>query len=193
MRKFLVFAVVLTIIGICSLSYAQGSQPFGGKLRIQGYAEYINYNEDDIDADAWGGGVLARYLFLDWLGAQTNVSFYGDAETDKLGGDLSATNWRLSAILHSYLSNFAPELPDKAYIYAGGGIGVQFSDDVGSIEIDDTLTGHVLGGIGYDLTELINIEAEVGYQFGDADVTNFTEDEIGLDAVFVRLGGGIRF
>lgn len=193
MRKILVFAVILTLIGLSGLSYAQGSQPFGGKLKIQGYGEYISYSKDDIDADAWGGGVLARYLFLNWLGAQTNVSFYSDAESDRLEGNLSATNWRLSAILHGYLSAISSDMPENPYIYAGGGLGVQFSDDVGSIEIDDTITGHVLGGIGYDLTDILNIEVEVGYQFGDADVTNFQDDKIDLDAVFVRLGGGIRF
>lgn len=169
--------------------YTESSSPFDGRLKLQGYAEYINFTGSDIEGNTWGGGVLARYLFLDWLGAQTNVTFYADCEEEKLGGDLGFVNWRLSLILHAYV----PDIADPLYVYGGGGLGVQFNDDVGDVEVDNAFTGHVLAGIGYDITELLNVEAEVGYQFGSADLSNYTDDDAGVEAVFVRLGGGVRF
>jgi opacity protein-like surface antigen len=209
MRKILFIAVLaLAAIAMTAVTYADQAAPtatttttttvttqkaapatFEKKFKIEGYAEYINFMGGDIDNSTWGGGVLARYLFTDWFGAQTNISFYGDCNTNDLPENLSLANWRLSLLVHTY----APDIDNKLYGYAGGGLGVQFNDDMGIVKIDNALTGHVLLGIGYDVTETINIEAEVGYQFGKADVENYTESDIGLEALFVRLGAGIRF
>lgn len=206
MRKCLVIAVLAVFaIVFSAVSYAeqvqapqtvqtttvttQKAEGFGGKLKLQGYGEYINFTGGDIHHSTWGGGVLARYLFLDWLGAQTNVSFYSKVKTSELDGDLSFANWRLSLLLHAYATDIDPKL----YGYVGGGLGVQFNDDIGDVSIKDPLTGHVLAGIGYDITEVVNIEAEVGYQFGNADADNYKDDSIGVEALFVRLGAGVRF
>jgi len=159
------------------------------RFKVEGYAEYINFMGGDIDHSTWGGGVLARYLFVDWFGAQTNVTFYGKCNTKDLPEDLSLANWRLSLLVHTY----APDIDSKLYGYAGGGLGVQFNDNMGIVKIDDALTGHVLLGVGYDVTEMINIEAEVGYQFGKASTDNYKDSDIGLEALFVRLGAGVRF
>lgn len=162
------------------------AQEARGRFRLQGYAEYINFTDNEIDNSTWGGGALARYLLLDWLGLQTNFSFYNDSETDELGGDLSVMNWRFSPILHTYLT-------DSLYLYGGGGVGIQFNGDIGNVGIDDVLTWHVLGGIGYDISSIFNVEAEFGYQFGSADTSDFKNDEVGVEALFIRVGGGIRF
>ena len=202
MRRFLGISVlVLSFVLVAACAFAQTEQqvttqqtttcskPFDGRLKLQAYAEYINFTGGDIDHSAWGGGILARYLFLDWLGAQTNVTWYGDVETKNIGGDLSFANWRLTLLAHTYM----PAINDKLYVYGGPGVGVQFNDDVGAVEIDNPWTWHVLAGLGYDITELFNVEAEIGYQSGKADAKNFTDDEIGVEALFVRLGGGVRF
>lgn len=195
MKKFLILAV-LVILGISfsAIGFAQvgiESQPCKGKLKIEAYTEYINFNDSDLDASAWGGGILARYMFLDWLGAQTNFSLYGDCDTNKLGGDLSFSNWRLSVILHTYVPSMGEPLP--LYVYGGAGLGYQFNSEVGNVNVDDSLTGHVLGGVGYDFHENFFIEAEAGYQFGNADVENYTDSKIGLEAVFLRMGVGVKF
>jgi hypothetical protein len=165
------------------------TQPFGGRFKIEGYAEYIKFNGGDIGKGTFGGGILARYMFLDWLGAQTNFSFYSDCGTKELPGDLALTNWRLDLILHTYL----PDICDQLYIYGGAGLGYQFNDNIGDVKIDDALTGNILVGLGYDINEVLSVEAEVGYQFGKADAENYKDDEIGLEALFVRAGLGIRF
>lgn len=184
--KRVVFILVFVFFVSCAIANAQETK---GRFRIQGYAEYINFTDNEIDNSTWGGGALARYLVLDWFGLQTNVSFYNDCETDELGGDLSVINWRFSPILHTYLTG----IDDRLYVYGGGGVGVQINGDVGDVGIDDALTGHVLGGVGFDISEIFNVEAEVGYQFGSADTSGFENDEIGVEAVFIRAGGGIRF
>lgn len=189
MKKFLVvFVLTALVIASGAVVYAEVENGLGGKFKLEGYAEYINFTGSEINNSAFGGGVLARYLLLDWFGIQTNFSFYDDVEAEELGGDLTFSNWRFSAILHTYI----PLISDKLYVYGGGGVGVQFNDDIGDVGIDDALTGNVLVGAGYDITEIITVEAEIGYQFGNADTSNFGGD-IGLEAVFVRLGGGIRF
>lgn len=160
-----------------------------GKLKIEGYGEYINFTGGDINNSTWGGGVLARYLFWDWLGAQTNVTFYSKCKTKDIGGDLSFTNWRLSLLLHTY----SPDVDPKLYGYFGAGLGVQFNNDINDVKIKNALTGHILLGIGYDITDILHAGAEVGYQFGKADADNYTDDRIGLDAIFVRLAAGVRF
>lgn len=185
MRKLL-FCLGLVLLCI-SMSFAEEVKG-SGKLKLEGYAEYINFN-NDVDMDTWGGGILARYMLLHWLGGQTNFTFYSDSSASNFGGDLSIMNWRASVILHTYLS----EILDKLYIYGGGGVGMQFSDDVGNIEIDDAVTTHVLAGIGYDVTEILNLEAEFGGQFGHADVKNYSDDDVNLEAVFIRLAAGIKF
>ena len=202
MKKLLLVAMLALLVAFSgSMVYAQQTyeettvttqQPssiLDGRLKIQGYAEYINFRGNDINKGTWGGGVLARYLFLDWLGAQTNVSWYANSKTKNLGGDLSFTNWRLSLLLHTY----APDLMEGLYAYAGGGVGYQWNDDIKTVKVDNAWTGHVLAAVGYDFTEYFNVEAEIGYQFGSADTKNYTDDSIGLEAIFVRLGGGVRF
>ena len=47
-------------------------------------------------------------------------------------------------------------------------------------------------GIGYDFVERFHIEAEIGYQFGNTDIKDYTKDRIGVDAAFVRIGAGIK-
>lgn len=204
MRKILVITVLaLLVIATSSMVFAQTAQEpatvtttttttttgFDKRLKIEGYAEYISFRSSAIDKSTWGGGILARYLFLDWLGAQATFSFYSKCKTNDLGGDLSFSNLRVSLLLHAYI----PEMDDKLYVYGGGGAGGQFNSNIDPIEIDSALTGHVLAGIGYDITDIINVEAEVGYQFGKADATNYTDDTIGVEAIFARLGAGIRF
>ena len=192
MKKMLL-GVIIALLGIAvsSLVFAQAeikSQPFGGKLKLEGYAEYINFNEDAIDGSNWGGGILARYMFLDYLGVQTNFTFYSSIDTNKLGGHLNANNWRLTALLQAHLTDIAPQL----YIYGGGGIGVQFNEDIGSISIDNAFTGHVLGGMGWDFAENFFLEGEAGYQFGNTDVSNYTKSNIDVDAFFARVGIGVK-
>ena len=201
MKKLLLVAMLALLVAASgSVAYAQQtyeettvtqqtSTVFDGRLKIQGYAEYINFRGNDISNGTWGGGILARYLFLEWLGAQTNVSWYGNVKTDKLGGDLKFTNWRLSLLLHTYV----PDLMEGLYAYAGGGVGYQWNGNISAIKIDNAWTGHVLAAVGYDFTEYFNVEAELGYQFGTADLKNFSGNDTGLEAIFVRLGGGIRF
>lgn len=206
MRKFLIVAVLAAaIIASGAVAFAAEAkvvqattqvttqtQPVSAidkKLRIEAYAEYINFTGGAINNNTWGGGVLARYLFLDWLGAQTNVTFYGDIDPKDIGRDMSLTNWRLSLLFHTY----APDIDPKLYGYAGGGLGVQFNGDVGDVKVKDALTGHFLLGVGYDITEILNLEAEVGYQFGRADTDNYTDNNVDLKALYVRAGAGIRF
>lgn len=204
MRKILAITVLaLFVIATSTMVYAQAApvtstvttitttQPtgFGKKLKIEGYAEYINFRSAAINRGTWGGGILARYLFLDWLGAQATFSFYSACKTKELGGDLSFTNLRVSLLLHTYV----PDVDDRLYVYGGGGIGGQFNSNIDPIEIDTALTGHLLVGLGFDITEILNLEAEVGYQFGKADVKNYTDGDIGVEAIFARLGAGIRF
>ncbi len=204
MRKILAITVLaLLVIATSSMVFAQAAQApatvtttttttttgFDKRLKINAYAEYINFRSSAINKGTWGGGILARYLFLDWLGAQGTFSFYSNCKTKDLGGDLSFTNLRVSLLLHEYI----PEMDEKLYVYGGGGIGGQFNSNIDPIEIKNALTGHVLAGIGYDITDVINVEAEVGYQFGKADVTNYADDSVGVEAIFARLGAGIRF
>lgn len=190
-RALLVIIAAIFVFGASAVALAQAeiqSQPFGGKLKIEGYAEYINFHSSHIDHSTWGGGVLARYMFLDWLGAQTNVTFYSDCSTSKLPSELGLLNWRLSAILQAHLTDIAPEL----YLYGGAGIGVQFNDNVGSVDVDNAFLGHVLGGLGWEFYENFFVEGELGYQFGDADTSNYTSSDISMDALFVRLGVGFK-
>ena len=202
MKKLLLVAVLALLVAFSgSMAYAQqtveettittqqSSSVFDGRLKIQGYAEYLHFTGSNIKNGSWGGGILARYLFLDWLGAQTNATWYGDCKTDKLGGDLKFSTWRLSLILHTY----APDLMEGLYAYAGAGVGYQWSDDITPIKVDGAWTGNVIGAIGYDFTEYFNLEAEVGYQFGTADLEHFKRNDTGLEAIYVRLGGGVRF
>ena len=195
MKKVLMCLLVfLGCVCFASMTFAQATyeaQPFGGKLKIEGYAEYIKFNESDLDSSAWGGGVLARYLFLDWLGVQTNFTIYTNTDPKKLSGDLSFRNLRLAVILHTYINGLDGPMP--LYVYGGGGPGIQFNSDVHDIHVKDAITGNVIGGIGYDFSDHFNIEAEVGYQFGDADVSNYRKSKIGVDAMFVRFGIGARF
>lgn len=204
MRKILAITVLaLFVIAIGSTVFAQATQApatvtttttttttgFDKRLKIEGYAEYINFRGSAINKSTWGGGILARYMFLDWLGAQGTFSFYSKCKTADLGGDLSFTNLRVSLLLHTYV----PDVDDRFYVYGGGGIGGQFNSNIDPIEIDNALTGHIIVGLGYDITEILNLEAEVGYQFGKADVTNYSDSDIGVEAIFARVGAGIRF
>lgn len=194
MKKFLVIAVLVVLsTSLSAAVFAQveiQSQPFGGKLKLEAYGEYINFTGDDIDASAWGGGILARYLIVDWLGAQTNFTLYGGCQPDKLTGDMSFSNWRFSIIFHTYVIGMEGPMP--LYIYGGGGAGYQFNSEVGDVKIDDDVTGHALAGIGYDFPEKFHLEIEGGYQFGNADAENYTESKINLDAFFIRAGVGFR-
>lgn len=192
MKKILLCLVLaslfITLVNIIFAEEGNPCNPCSGKFKIEGYAEYINFN-NDIDMNTWGGGILARYMLLDWLGGQTNFTLYSDNSASNFDGDLSIKNWRASVILHTYL----PEILDKLYIYGGGGAGLQFNDDVNDIEIDDGVTLHVLAGIGYDITERLSLEAELGYQFGHADVKNYSEDDVSIEALFIRLAAGLKF
>lgn len=204
MRKYLIAILLISFVLLNTIVFAQQetepkepvvrtekSQRFENRLKIQGYTEYISFSAGDIEGNSWGGGILARYLFLDWfgqLGAQTNVTFYGASKEKKLGGDLSFANWRFSVILHTYDDTASP-----IYVYGGGGVGVQFNGDVGVVEVNNAFTGHVLAGIGYEITESFNIETEAGYQFGNANLKNYATPSASVNAFFIRFGGGIRF
>lgn len=185
MKKVLICLFTVVILGIFNTVLAQEEC---GKFKFEGYTEYINFN-NDIDMEAWGGGVLARYMLLHWLGGQTSFTIYDDSHAENFGDNLSVMNWRASVILHTTLS----EILENLYAYAGGGVGMQFNDDIGKIQIDDAVTTHVLLGIGYDITNVFSIEAEFGGQFGHADVRNYSEPDVNLEAVFIRLGAGLKF
>lgn len=213
MKKVLSITVfALAVIATGSMVYAQAAQApapaqatpttatvtttttttttgFDKRLKIEGYGEYINFRGDAINKSTWGGGILARYLFLDWFGAQATFSFYSKCKTANLGGDLSFTNLRVSLLLHTYV----PDIDDRFYIYGGGGIGGQFNSNIDPITINNALTGHLMAGLGFDITEILSLEGEVGYQFGKADVSNYSDGSIGVEAIYARIGAGIRF
>lgn len=208
MKRFLFVAMAVAFVAaFCAASYAEqvaattevtktcvattttSSSGYCGKFKLEGYGEYISFMGGDINHGTWGGGILARYMFLDWLGAQTNFSFYSKCKTDELPGDLEANNWRLTLLAHAY----APDIDPKLYGYVGAGLGVQFNNDISPVTIKDPLTGHVLFGIGYEFTETLFVEGEVGYQFGKADTSNFKDADIGVEALFVRVGAGVKF
>ena len=196
MRRYFILSVFvclgLLLANTVSAQVGIESQPLDSRLKVQVYTEYINFSDEPIDSSAWGGGILARYMFLDWLGAQTNFTYYGDADVDNFNGDLSFSNWRLSAIVHTYVPGVKGEkLP--IYVYGGGGLGFQFNSEVVNIDVDDAFTGHILGGIGYDLHENFHLEAELGYQFGTAALSNYTKGDTSVEAAFVRAGVGVSF
>lgn len=195
MKRILgVFILVVLGVLVSTSLFAQArieSQPFGGKMKVEGFGEYIHFVDSDIDASSWGGGILARYLFNEWIGTQLSFTYYGDADTNKLGGDLSFYGIRFSILLHTYVTGTDGVMP--LYVYGGAGVGGQFNSEVGSVEVNDAVLGHVLGGVGYDFAENFFIEAEGGYQFGNAGVSNYTKSNIGLEAYFIRAGIGAKF
>lgn len=192
MRKVILasFLAVFFVVfySLCFVNQAQAATAFDKKLQFQAYTEYIHFTSSEFERGSWGGGLLGRLLFNDWLGIQTNMAFYGDAKTKNLPENLSFSNWRLTLLLHSYL----PNTYEKWHGHIGAGIGVQFNEDMSPIRIKDPVLGHVLAGLGYAINETFSLEAEIGYQFGTADTVNYSKD-VDMDAVFIRAGANLKF
>ena len=193
MKKLLMVAMMLVILGVSGMSFA--NEPVGSQdettFTLHGmYLEpnveaFLPFN-DDLDASVFAGG-KGGYQWNEWFALEVEL---GWANPDFTGGMGSVTTIPL-------LFNARVNLWPGVYMvdtYLFGGIGIAFNSidvNVPNANIDDSLAGQIGGGAEYRFNESFSAYLDLRFYFSDPDLNVVVLGSKDVSLTSFLIGGGI--
>lgn len=172
MRTRITLALVTSLLVLPALAPPACADRLGGGLE---------YDLSSGDADS-AVGLFATYFqeIDDLIGYQLGISHVaGDYDLAGMSGDFSRTGVDAAIVFR---------FPQDTYTtYVGAGTGYHFNDFDG-LDVQNKLSMCFLAGAYIELSDTIDLDLNVRYRFLQPDVITAGIEEIGMDALVLRVG-----